>query len=283
MEKFKVVLFFLEIFLLTQLIGVYVGSEYLNLIRAGEALPAFENPERVENSLYLIGYIIIFTGVIILILKYKRKILKIVEALAIFFASYFTFDILFPVWIYLIPLSLLLALGLTLWKMLRPSFLSQNLALIFSVAGAGAILGASLGMIPVLILIALLSIYDFVSVFLTKHMKYIAKEISKTPTAFTAAFPYKFKQISPTKRRKGVKKVHVFQHGGGDIAIPLIFSVSILRNFTIFHAFITIIGSAIALSFLIWFALRKPGIVLPALPWVSAGTLLGFLFSLLVL
>ncbi|MEM7825272.1 MAG: presenilin family intramembrane aspartyl protease, partial [Candidatus Aenigmatarchaeota archaeon] len=222
MEGKSIILFFVGIFLLTQILGLYVGSEYINLIKTGELEPAFENPENVENSFILIVYMLLVTGAVIIMIKYKKVLLKAVEAVAVFFASMVTFDFLFPFAIFFIPVSIILSSILTAWKMFRPSVLNQNLALVFSITGAGAIIGASLGIFPVLIFISLISVYDFISVFLTKHMVYIAKEITKTPTAFTAAFPYKFEKPKKIifKGKKVTKKFHVFQLGGGDIAIP---------------------------------------------------------------
>lgn len=284
MEENKIILFFVGIFLLTQILGLYVGNEYINLIKAGELEPAFENPENVENSFLLIFYMLLVTGVVIIMIKYKKALLKAVEAVAVFFASMVTFDFLFPFAIFFIPVSIILSSILTAWKMLRPSVLNQNLALVFSITGAGAIIGASLGVFPVLIFISLISVYDFISVFLTKHMVYIAKEITKTPTAFTAAFPYKFEKPKKIifKGKKVTKKFHVFQLGGGDIAIPLIFSISALRTYGLIQAIFSIIGSLISLCFLVYFVTKRPGTALPAIPWISCGMLLGFIISMII-
>ncbi len=283
MEEKKIMLFFVGIFLLTQVLGLYVGNEYIQLIKAGELEPAFENPENVENSLFLIVYMLLITGVIILMVKYKKVLLKVVETVAVFFASMVTFDFLFPITIFFIPVSIIISSILTAWKMLRPSVLNQNLALIFSIAGAGAVIGASLGVFPVLVFIAIISVYDFVSVFLTKHMVYIAKEITKTPTAFTAAFPYKFEKPKKVvlKGKKITKKFHVFQLGGGDIAIPLIFSISAFRTYGLIQAVFSILGSIISLSLLIYYVTKRPGTALPAIPWISCGMLAGFIVSMM--
>jgi presenilin-like A22 family membrane protease len=284
MEEKEIMVFFVGIFLLTQILGLYVGNEYIQLMKTGEIQPVFENPESVENSFLLIVYMLVITGVVILMIKYKRVLLKVLEAVAVFFASMITFDFLFPVVIFFIPLSIILSSILTAWKMLRPSVLNQNLALIFSISGAGAIIGASLGVFPVLIFIAIISIYDFISVFLTKHMVYIAKEITKTPTAFTLAFPYKFKKPKKVvlEGKKVTKKFHVFQLGGGDIAIPLIFSVSAFRSYGLTQALFSIFGAIVSLSLLIYYVTKRPGTALPAIPWISCGMLIGFIISMII-
>ncbi|MEM5846752.1 MAG: presenilin family intramembrane aspartyl protease [Candidatus Aenigmatarchaeota archaeon] len=282
MGEKKVVLFFAGIFLLTQILGLYIGNEYIQLIKAGEAEPFFENPESVENSVILLIYMLLMTALVLLIIKYRIALIRALEAVAIFVASAWTFDFLFPVVIYFIPVSLILASALTAWKILRPSVLNQNLALIFSIAGVGAILGASLGVFPVLVFIACIAIYDFISVFLTKHMVYIAKEITKTPTAFTVAFPYKFEKPKKVilKEKKMKKKIHVFQLGGGDIALPLIFSVSVLKSFGLIQAIFSVFGALLFLSILVYYVTKRPGTALPGIPWISCGMLTFFIISL---
>lgn len=284
MEEKSIAIFFVSIFLVVQFIGLYIGNQYLGLIKSGQTQPVFENPGNIENSFLLTVYMLIGTGAIILAVKYFKFLIRIIEITAIFFSSTITFMFLIPIDIFSIPIAVFLAAALTAWKMLRPTFLNQNLSLIFSVAGAGSLIGASLGILPSLIFIVLLSIYDFTAVFITKHMVYIAKEITKRPTAFTLAFPYKFKK--PVKlaigKKRIKKKFHIFQLGGGDIAIPLIFSVSVLSSFSIIQAFFSTIGSAVALGLLIYWSSKNPGRVLPALPFICSGTILGFLISILI-
>jgi len=260
----------LSIFVIVQILGIYCGYQYLQLIKAGEIEGAFQNPESVSNSLFLFVYILLMTGVLLLIIRFKKSLLRIFEALAIFFASWIAFDFLIPYWFIGedLPLGLILALALTAWKMLRPTILSQNIALIFALSGAGAIIGGSLGVLPVITFLLILSIYDFISVFWTKHMVYLAKAITERPMAFTAAVPLKTKKVS-----------HVFQLGGGDLVMPLILSVSVLGRLGIYQAALTSLGALVALGILFAYVLKHPGEPLPALPPVSAGACLGLVIG----
>jgi len=256
----------LSIFLIVQIIGLYCGYQYIQMLNAGEIEGAFQNPEEVSNSLLLFVYILLMTGVLILIIRFKKSLLRVFEAMAIFFASWIAFDFLIPYWLIgeNIPWGLVLALALTAWKMLRPTILSQNVALIFALSGAGAIIGGSLGVLPIIVFLLILSIYDFISVFWTKHMVYLAKAITERPMAFTAAVPLKTKKVS-----------HVFQLGGGDLVMPLILSVSVLGRLGLYQAALTTLGSLAALGILFAYVLKYPGEPLPALPPVSAGACLG--------
>jgi presenilin-like A22 family membrane protease len=123
-----------------------------------------------------------------------------------------------------------------------------------------------------MIFMLLLSVYDFLSVFWTKHMVQMAKAITEKPMAFTAALPCKTKKIK-----------HTFQLGGGDIAIPLMFSASALRFYGLVPAIFAVAGALIALLLLFSTVLKNPGHALPALPPISAGAIVGFAVAVLLL
>lgn len=269
-------------FLVTQLLGLYVGIQYLGLIEYGEIPPVFEDPNSLGNPLMLFVYMMISTAVILLLIRFWKPSIRGLEAFVVFFSSWLTFDFIFPVAISYVSLGLIMAIALTAWKFFRPTILNQNVAAIISGAGVGALLGASFGIVPSLVFLVILCTYDFVSVFITKHMITLAKALTKTPTAFTIASPHKFEKPVRIGLKGVKKKFHVFQLGVGDMVIPLMFSISLLRNFSIASSLITMIGSTIALLFLIYFMSKKPR-PLPALPFISLGTLTGFIVSMLVL
>jgi presenilin-like A22 family membrane protease len=279
--KVKTAFTIVIIFLITQLLGLYIGNQYLGGIEAGELPPAVENPESVSNSFMLFIYILVATGGILLLVRFWKPSIRALEAFVVFFSSWFTFDFLIPIGVWYFSLGFFLAIILTAWKALRPTILSQNIAAVISGAGVGALLGASFGFLPSLVFLILLCIYDFVSVFITKHMIHLAKALTETPTAFTIAAPHKFKKATYIGIKKAKKKFHVFQLGVGDIVIPLMFSISLLRNFTIINSLFTIIGSTIALLLLIYYMSKKPR-PLPALPFISLGTLSGFIISMIL-
>jgi presenilin-like A22 family membrane protease len=270
----------LLIFLSVNALGLYTGYQYAQAIDAGVLEPAFENPEETMNAVIIFAYILAITGVIILIIRYKKSLLRVLEAIAIFVASDIVFEFLIPYALFgVLPIGLVLALILTVVKYRRPTFLTQDIALIFTGAGAGAVIGVSFGVLPVLVFILMLSIYDFFSVFISKHMVYMAKAITETPMAFTAALPTDFGKPRPVGKARTRKKVHVFQLGGGDLVIPLVFAVSVMRWYGLGHALFAVLGAMVAMILLFAYVLRKPGIPLPALPPVSAGACLGFVIS----
>ncbi|MEM5782117.1 MAG: presenilin family intramembrane aspartyl protease [Candidatus Aenigmatarchaeota archaeon] len=276
----KTVFVLILLFLITQFLGLYVGDQYIQAIKSGEAVPALEKPESIESSFLLFGYILITTIGILILIKFKKSFIRVLEAIVIFIASWFTLDFLIPLEIWYLSLGFFLALILTAWKVLSPNIINQNVLAIISGSGVGALLGASLGIIPSIVFILILSCYDFISVFITKHMVHMAKAITERPTSFTVAMPHKFKKLTYVAIKNAKKKVHVFQLGVGDMVIPLMFSVSVLNKFSLINSLATIAGSTLALFCLIYFLSKKPT-PMPALPFITFGTFFGFLISLI--
>jgi len=288
MITMKTVFILIAFFLITQILGLYVGKQYIDyintLVASGEKKPELfpgVGPESVNNSFFLFGWIIVSTVGILLLIKVRKSLIKLLEAFVIFMASWITFDFIIPLDIGIVSLGFLLALILTAWKMLRPSIINQDIAAIISGAGVGAILGASLGVLPSIVFMMILSCYDFVSVFITKHMVKMAKALTERPTAFTVAAPHKFKKLTYVGIKKARKKIHIFQLGVGDMVIPLMFAVSVLNKFSLINAIASVIGSTIALILLIYFMSKKPQ-PMPALPFITFGTFAGFLISLII-
>ncbi len=256
----------LIIFLSVQLIGLVTAFVFEQQIQVGAVEPAFKNPNSLMNSIYLFLYILAITGLLLILIKYKKKLIYVFEALSIFFSSWIVFDLFTPE-----PIGAIIAIALTYWKMKCPSYLSQNVALVFAVAGAGAVIGDSFSVLPVMLFIFILAVYDFFSVFVSKHMIYLAKAITERPTAFTAAIPTKTK-----------KYFHTFQLGGGDLVMPLIFAVSVMNQHGLTSALYSLAGALVALILLFKFIMKKPGLALPALPPLAAGAFLGFALSLIL-
>lgn len=198
------------LFLITQILGLMVAN---GLIKENiKATIVTENPEDIENALGLFAYIITITVVVLIIISFKRAslLLFILELSAIFATSVIVFGILLPE-----IAGMLAILLLSLRILLKDSILIRNIACLIAVAGAGSLIGVSLGVLPVVLFIAILAIYDYVAVFKTKHMVKIAKTVVKEKLAFTFSIPGKNK---------------VYQLGTGDLVMPLVFVTSVMNK-----------------------------------------------------
>ncbi len=247
----------ISIFLAIQLAGIYLGSKLIQV-------PELEPETSAAAGPLIFIYLLVVTAIVLLIIKYFSGFMKGFELIAVFFGSEIFFETLFMGFIkqsQAFMIALVLAAALTGIRHKKRNLWTQNTAITLSAIGIGSQLGASLGIWPILILISLLAVYDVVAVFKTKHMVTMAKEIIKQKLAFTLAIP--------TQDR-------VFQIGGGDLIMPIILEVSILRYGGIVPAIAAMIGGLIGVTGLVIYLNKKPGRPMPALPPIVLGLLTGF-------
>ncbi|RLG21264.1 hypothetical protein DRN74_03310 [Candidatus Micrarchaeota archaeon] len=263
------------LFVSVQLIGIATAVRYIASIEKGSLESPITGGSDISTVIELFIYILAVTLIIIITIKLFKKMLLLLEALAVFFMSDIVFELLFPFVVFnVIPIGTVMAILLTAAKMLKPNILTQNTALIFSTAGAGAIIGISFSPLAIVFFMLLLSAYDFISVFYTKHMVYMAKAMTERPTAFTASLP--------TAVGKGKRKAYAYQLGGGDLVVPLTLAVSSLIHYGPKAAYFVMVFSLFGLLLLFEFVMGKKGKALPALPPISAAACLGLLISTLI-
>jgi presenilin-like A22 family membrane protease len=156
-------------------------------------------------------------------------------------------------------------------------------------AGVASVFGVSLEVIPVIIMLILLAVYDAISVYKTKHMITLAEGIIDLKTPILFVIPkrrnYSFiKEGVGSMGESGDRAAFVI--GMGDVIMPSILVVSAnvflqgwrLGGILNLAAVGAIIGSLAGLSVLMYFvASGKPQAGLPPL---NGGTILGFLAGL---
>jgi len=173
-------------------------------------------------------------------------------------------------------LGILLAAAKFIWQSVK------NTAAIISSAGVGAIFGFSLGFLPATIFVILLSIYDYVAVFKTRHMVEMARELSTRQLSFAVTA----KNV-PARKPKESVEVYVeranqegerLDLGTGDLSVPAMMSVSAytLGPNGLIYSLAVAAGSTIALYALLKFV-SKEKVFLPALPPICLGGMLALL------
>jgi len=246
------------IFVVTQLIGLAVGSALIGAIAAGDIeQPTIitDNPEDVENAIGLFVYIIVFTVILLIAIKFLKGafLFRLLEAFVVFIASLIVFGVFLP------GLELLFAVLLVALRFAIPrNVMLRNATAVIAIAGVGSLIGISMGLLPVLIFLVLLSAYDLIAVFGTKHMVTLAKGITKRNLAFTVALP---------------TEEHQFELGTGDLAMPLMLAVSVMRSYSavgyplyLVPAAAVLLGSLVGLILTMSYISKRVGIALPALP-----------------
>ena len=260
----------LLVFLVTQVLGVAVGAILIEEIASGgmeQPTIVTENPDDPINAVALIVGILFFTGMLLLFMLFFKgaKLFRLLELFVVFTASLIVFSAIIP------GAAFIFAVELVALKLLLPkSVLVRNASAVIAIAGVGALLGVTLGVIPVLVFLILLSVYDFIAVFKTKHMVKLAKGISKRNLSFTVAIP---------------TKEHTFELGTGDLVLPLVFAVSVMNaspnGFPLYllPAALILLASLAGLLFTINWVSKHVGKALPALPPQAALMIIAWLAS----
>ena len=271
MSKAGVMFSELVVFLFIQLLGIYTASALL-----------LSKPEIAEMpQISLLAFASIFAvSVIIMILaiKYlKHKFgFKMLFVFLIVIGSRTIFSIFFSDLI----ASILSLAVVAVWVAL-PYVAIHNFALVLAIAGISTELGFALSFSTVLILLAVLSVYDVIAVYQTKHMVKMFTGLMKKGLLLSLVIPIErsgwFARTDSVRPKKGFLLL-----GTGDIAFPLIFAITVL-NFSMTSALFVAAGStagaAIVFYMLINQGSRK---AIPALPPIAICSILGFLASLII-
>jgi presenilin-like A22 family membrane protease len=158
----------LGIFLFSHIVGILAGYQYQQTaLSQGTAVVN----QQASSGFYLFGLILVATLLMILLYKFDfQRIIKLWFLSAIFITILLFFLAFFPPF-----LALGFAVAGFIVRKLVPDLWTRNLIDSLSYAGAGALFGAMIGVIPALILLGVLSLYDILSVFWTKHMVSLVK------------------------------------------------------------------------------------------------------------
>ena len=271
-------MFFWEFFLfsLTLILGIFTAFK-INKYFIQEEVAVTPIPP----SNFLLTFFITTAGLFILLKflrfeKGKAAFLKILFSLSFFLGGL----LLFNTWLNLIPSFLLITI-LIFWWLKSPFVLNQNLLMIFGMAGIGAVLGLKLTPQMLVIILIILSIYDWIAVYKTKHMVRMARAMIEMGVISAIVIPQSISgfKSSLEKVKPGGEFLVL---GGGDIVLPLLFSVSMIP-FGILKSSIIALFSLFGLfaNFYIFIKQkeRKP---MPALPLISLFSIIGYLITLVI-
>ncbi|HOW29068.1 MAG TPA: presenilin family intramembrane aspartyl protease [archaeon] len=206
------ILSFFGIFLFCQILSLIIS---IHLIPQNLQLTIIDkNPNSVWNAVFIVGYIIFFTIVILILKKFFKSgnFLFIIETLALFSGISLVFSLVISPFLSYLATIFLLIVKYTRKEETIYSKWYNNLLLGVAISGAATIMGLSLGIIPVIVLLTLLAIYDIIAVFYTKHMVTLANMIITKKVSLIF--------LLPSKKRE-------YKLGGGDIVIPAVVSTSL--------------------------------------------------------
>lgn len=257
-------LFIIGIYVAIQAIGLCVGVDLIGLFYEHPELKTFEDSDDPLISGQMLLYVLVMTGILLLLIKYQLAIfIKFLMGIAVLTGLVITFQSFIGLEFGIISAVVFFALN---FKIKHIFF--KNTTLVIVISGIGAYLGANLGVIPCLIFLILLSIYDIIAVFGTKHMITLADEGN-------GRFPFMF--TIPV----GEGEMEI---GTGDFVVPLMFSVSLLAdpNYGLNFALAAASGGLLGSLALFFYAMRKEHHALPALPPIATGLIIGFCAAILI-
>lgn len=268
-------LFFTEAFFfsLAQVLGLFSAVKISVVLKAAEFRPVSVT---VLDVLIMLAVGTAFT---LIFLRFSKSALpyKIIFLLVMFFGMQSFFSLF---------LSDFAAAGvaflLILARIFTPFILVHNVVLVLGVSAVGAMLGMSLNPWAAVFVLLLLSVYDYVAVYKTKHMVKMAKEMIERGAVFALILPEKpGHYIEQAPKIKGPQE-GIFFLGAGDLVFPLVMSASAL-SVGLANAIITAVFSVFGLFFTHFlFSVQEKREPMPALPPIALLTIIGFLFSLLI-
>lgn len=283
-HTYKITLILIFSFLLAQIIGLGIISQYMEKSPTGEVsfkeLPIGDRPPVEENTSFIpvIVAILIGTGILLLLIKYGlTKIWKLWFFIAITIALAV---VVFPFLMTILSknmsyfLAFLIAIPFAAWKVFKPNVYVHNITELLVYGGIAAIFVPIFSISSIIILLLFIAGYDAYAVWKSKHMIILAKSQTKEKVFAGLFIPYKIGSMKKPKKNKSVKKIPIAVLGGGDIAFPLIFSGVMLKEFQIGAALITTVTATIALALLLFNGKKEK--FYPAMPFITAGCLIGY-------
>lgn len=296
----------------------FLATQFLGLMLVAKAIPvsisetgevtvetpdtALGPPPETDPSgalLMLIIGITLGTLLILLIIRFKQyNLWKFWFLLAAGLTMTVSFGVIFGEANY--SYAALLGFVLAAWKIFRPNVYVHNFTELFIYPGIAVLFYHILSVPVMLLLLAIISIYDVIAVFKSKHMVSMANFQTDSRVFAGLAIPRSTTPVkktmiengsekkTPDKKRSSTKKSGTAILGGGDVAFPLLFAAVVLKEFVASGmakqtalAITSIIPVFAMIGLAALFFLARQGKFYPAMPAVSLGVIVGWGVTLL--
>ncbi|MFY9605269.1 MAG: presenilin family intramembrane aspartyl protease PSH [Thermoplasmata archaeon] len=276
-----------------------LGAMVLAWAFIGKEMRVFENPNDPLIPIYYIIAVLLFTlAVLYIIRKHKENIVRIIFLGAVAYTIFFVFLLIiakFVGGIVSLPAAIVVAGIFTYYLIKKPEWYVIDAAGVVMAIGVIGIFGVSLSILPVMVLLIALAVYDAVSVYGTKHMLALADGVTRMRLPILLVIPkkrgYSFLKQKPLMEQleEGEEREAMFM-GLGDVIIPGVLMISAF-NFlpekmigevsgSLLVALGTLLGSLVGFAILMTFVLR--GRPQAGLPLLNGGAIVGYLLSYLL-
>lgn len=259
---------------LTQFFGIFIANEFLSSWSDREIsqITMLENP---------LGAWIYFLAILLLavfLFYFRKKPLMILEpmiALLLWAGLAISFQLFMSV-----LLSYLLAIFIVwLFFVLREVWF-HNLVIIFSVAGIAGIAGLNFPSWVMILILAAVAIYDYWMIKSNRHMIHTAKEFLKENMFLGLIAPKTCQGYFYNLRKSDFEHNNFSLFAAGDLAFPLMFASSVLRNNQNLNDALIIVIFGIFGALSISFFTKKTRLI-PGLIPITAFLILGYILTLI--
>ncbi len=255
-----------------------IQSVYIPPSIIGSPEPPFQAVE-INVVEFLLSFLVATFFILFFLRVFKGKLLfEMLFSGAIIFGSQGPLGIYFPK-----NEAFLLAVGIIALRFIYPRIWTQNLAVILGISGIAASLGMGVKPLIAAIILILLSIYDIIAIYKTRHMINLFKGMAQKGAIFALIVPKnfslwfrKFEIMKPNNQNE-----FIFL-GTGDLALPLFFAVSVFPMGPLFYIS-TAMGATIGFFVdHIYFTNQKQKKPIPALPAIAFFSILGYITALYI-
>ncbi len=283
-------------------LGVQLGSLLLVSPFDEAGYQAVENPSDPSISILYLVVILVATGVFLLLIRYQYEwmIRGSIIVIAGVLIAYVLLVVIPPVLVVyqLNVLAYALTLGLVGVLFFYPEWYVINAIGIVIGAGAAAIFGISFGLLPAIILLVGLGVYDAYSVYQSGHMLTLAESVTelKLPIVFvipiTKNYSFLTDDDQPVESLEERTEREVYFVGLGDAVIPTILIASAavfldapllgIPGMTVTLPSLTAMGGALC-GLLVLLRMVARGKPHAGLPLLNGGAIVGYLIGVFIL
>ena len=302
----KITLLLVSLFLLSQMVGLVFLAEDMQVVTTPEGNVPVHGETAIgprpdvdvdsgESVLYILTGVFIGTVLLLLIIRFS----KVNYWKILFFISVLT-TITIAMGVFVSPVfAFFIGLFLAILKIFRSNVFVHNLTELLIYAGIAVLFVPLFNVFWAVILLLIISAYDAFAVWQSRHMIKMAK--FQTGSRLFAGLMVSLERGKKSSMEKAVKNPPKKEAkntqirttgeailGGGDIAFPLIFSGVVMESFVVTMnkqmAFLKVLIIPIVLSAVLLMLLikGKQGKFYPAMPFLTAGCLIGYGIALLI-
>lgn len=245
----------------------------------------FEDPASVSNPIIYVLFILIFTALLLLAIRLKGEwLVKAFIQISIAVTIFIVLAAVMPIWLALLP-----TVAVMLLLHYYPEWYILDAFGILVCAGISSLLGLSMTILPVVVLLVILAVYDAISVYKTRHMVALAEGAIKMKAPLLFVVPksrdYSFRRKDAVSismgndKKKGDRGAYFL--GMGDAIIPSILVISASWSYPPgdilglnLPALGAMLGTYAGFILLMTTSRDRPQ---AGLPFLNSGSILGFL------